>query len=74
VLEAARAVTAARTGVLSRADWLVGMAEVALREAVGDAHLPSHVARRAAEALAGLEAERREQAAHPPQVGRRPTV
>lgn len=74
VLEAARAVVAARTGALSRADWLIGMAETLLRNAAGDTALPTHVAQRVAAALEALDAERAHLAAHPPQVGRRPSV
>jgi hypothetical protein len=74
-LEAARAVTAARTGAPpSRADWLIRMAEAALREAAEDADLPAYMRQRAAGALAGLEAEQREQAEHPPRPGRRPSL
>ncbi len=74
VLEAARAVTAARATALSRADWLIGMAETTLHEAAGDTDLPPYVAQRAAGALAGLEAEHREQTKHPPHVGRPPSI
>ena len=58
VLEAARSVTAARQGPLSRANWLLGFAHVLLREAVADSALPSPVRQRAAQALVGLESER----------------
>jgi hypothetical protein len=74
-VEAARAVTGARTGApLSRADWLIGMAEAVLREAVEDADLPAYVRQQAAGALAELEAERQAQAEHPPRPGRRPSL
>lgn len=73
-LEAARAVSSARNGVISRADWLLEMAEPLLRQAVGDQSLPSYVRQRAAQALASLESERAEIAAHPPRPGRPPSV
>jgi hypothetical protein len=74
VLEVARAVTAARSGVLSRADWLLQVGETMLRQAVSDESLPRHLVQRAADALAGLQAERAELAANPPRVGRRPEI
>ena len=73
VLEAARSVTAARQGPLSRADWLLGFAQVLLREAVADSALPSLVRQRAAQALAALESERAHVIAHPVRPGRPPT-
>jgi hypothetical protein len=73
-LEVARAVSAARTGAMSRADWLMQMGESVLRQAVGDGSLPRYLVQRAADALAALDAERAELAANPPRVGRRPSV
>ena len=74
VLEAARSVTAAREGSLSRADWLLGLAQVVLRESTADMALPSHVRQQAAQALTALEAERAEAAAHPARIGRPPAL
>ena len=74
VLEAARSVTAARDGALSRADWLLGMAQVVLQAGAADAALPNHVRQRAAQALSALESERTEATAYPARPGRPPTV
>ena len=74
VLDAARAVCAARSGLQSRADWLVGRAEVLLREGAADPSLPASVRQLAERALADLAAERATVAAHPPRVGRPPQL
>ena len=71
-LEAARAVSGARSGPQSRADWLLGLAEPVLRNAVEDPALPASVRQRAKSALAALASEREAMAANPPRVGRPP--
>lgn len=63
-LEVARAVTAARQGALSRADWLLGLAEGVLQAGIADTDLPPYVRARAEKALALLETERAEDAAY----------
>ena len=65
---------AARSGLQSRADWLVGRAEVLLREGAADPSLPASVRQLAERALADLAAERATVAAHPPRVGRPPQL
>lgn len=72
VLDAARAVASARQGPLSRADWLLALAVPVLHEAADDASLPAHLRNRAQQALAQLQAERTQFAAHPPRPGRPP--
>ncbi len=74
VLEAARAVAAARGGAQSRADWLLGLAQIVLREGLQDLSLPASVRERGSRALEGLAKEGAELAAHPPRVGRPPQV
>ena len=74
MLETARAVSAAQTGDVSRADWLVQLGEAVLQQAVADNRLSPYLLKRATDALAGLEAERAEAAANPPRVGRRPRI
>jgi hypothetical protein len=74
VLESARAIAAARQGPLSRADWLLRLAEPVLHEASADAALPNYLRDRAQQTLALLQAERAELAAHPPRRGRPPEV
>ena len=71
-LDAARAVCAARGGLQSRADWLVGMAEQVLRAAAADPSLPASVQRQAERGLADLAADREAVAANPPRPGRPP--
>lgn len=74
-LDAARAVSAARSGGLqSRADWLVGRAEALLREGAADPSLPASVRQQAERALADLAMERAAVAANPPRVGRPPQL
>ena len=72
VLDAARAVASARQGPLSRADWLLALAEPVLHEAAADASLPTYLCSRAQQALTLLQAERTQLAAHPPRPGRPP--
>ena len=72
VLDAARAVASARQGPLSRADWLLALAEPVLHEAADDTSLSAHLRNRAQQALAQLQAERTQLAAHPPRLGRPP--
>ena len=72
VLDAARAVASPRQGPLSRADWLLALAEPVLHEAAADASLPTHLRDRAQRALALLHAERAKLAANPPHPGRPP--
>jgi hypothetical protein len=75
VLESARATAAVRHGPLSQADWLFSLAAPVLHEASADAAaLPTYLRDRAGQALALLEAERAELAAHPPRRGRPPEV
>ena len=73
VLETALAIAAARQRPrLSRADWLLALAEPALQQAASASDLPAYLRLRAERALAGLHAERAELAAHPPRLGRPP--
>lgn len=74
VLDAARSVASARRGALSRADWLLGLAQIVLEEGAVDATLPTHVRQRAAQALITLDAERAESTAHPARPGRPPSA
>jgi hypothetical protein len=75
VLDAARAVWAARAGITpSRADWLLNLAEQILRAGSEDQALSAFMRQRATRALAQLAAERAEVAAHPARPGRPPRV
>ena len=74
VLEVARAVASARRGPLSRADWVLALAEPLLKEGTADPALPARLRQEAERALVGLQAERAELAAHPPRPGRPPAL
>jgi hypothetical protein len=74
VLDAARAVSAARGGAQSRADWLLGLAERILHEGAEDPTLPAGTRARAVRALEELVAERMEVASNPPRPGRPPQL
>lgn len=74
VLEAARAIATARQGPLSRADWLLSLAEPVLQEAMAEAALSLHQRGRAERALATLREERERLAIHPPRRGRPPAI
>ncbi len=73
VIETTRSIAAVRCGPLRRADWLLGLVEAALHEAVADPSLPARSRQMTADALAGLQAGRAEMAANPPRPGRPPT-
>ena len=74
VLEVARAVASAHQGPLSRADWLLAFAEPVLQAGATDPALPAYLREQAERALAGLQAEHAELAAHPPRPGRPPAI
>ncbi len=74
MLEVARFVMATRGGAVSRADWLLSMAQAVLQAGAVDPVLPNHVPQRAAQALSKWEAERAEATAHLARHDRPPTV
>ena len=74
VLEVARAVASARRGPLSRADWLLALAEPLLTHGTADPALPAHLRQEAERAPVGLPTERAELTAHPARPGRPPAL